>query len=114
MKKILLIIILLVLTFNTIAFTLFSNYMMFNYILVSSSFIFSSFLIYLITNHNISDAYKISFVSIICFTSLIKIPLSLFSNRSFENNTFILVIAGICTLETVLYFVFRYVNNYVK
>jgi hypothetical protein len=45
---------------------------------------------------------------------LIKISLSLFSNRSFENNTFILVIAGIYTLETALYFVFRYVNNHVK
>lgn len=112
MKKVLLIICVLLVIFNTLCVLLLSFYPWLNYGLVDFSIISSTLLIWLSINKTNPDAYRISLTFLFSVIGIVKITLSLFSNQSWTNNLWILAILILFIFEIILLFLIKYIRKH--
>ena len=77
MKKLLLIAGFILIVLNTLIGLMISIYSPFNYLMVDLSLLISTVLIYLFSNSNISDGYKIGFTVLFTITGLAKVVCSI-------------------------------------
>jgi uncharacterized membrane protein HdeD (DUF308 family) len=105
MKNIFLIGGILAILFNSLAGVVLSNYPSFNWILADVSILVTAGLIYVLYFKYLDNAFKAVFTFLFLISGLIQYLLCLFAPSELENNWFILMIAGLISLE-VLIFVF--------
>lgn len=105
MKNIFLIGGILAILFNSLAGVILSNYPSFNWVLADVSILVTAGLIYALYFKYLDNAFKAVFTFLFLISGLIRYLLCLFSLSELENNWFILMIAGLISME-VLIFVF--------
>jgi hypothetical protein len=101
MKNLLLIAGVILIVFNTLIGLMISKYAPFNYLMVDLSILISTVLIYLFSNTNISDAYKIGLTVLFAITGLIKVVCSIVAPQHFKDNFLIVVVLGIISFEVL-------------
>ena len=105
MKNIFLIGGILTILFNSLAGVVLSNYPSFNWILADVSILITTGLIYALYFKYLDNAFKAVFTFLFLISGLIRYLLCIFAPSQLENNWFILMIAGLISME-VLIFVF--------
>jgi FtsH-binding integral membrane protein len=78
-----------------------SKYSSFNYLMVDLSLLISTALIYLFSNSNISDGYKIGLTFLFTITGLAKVICSIAAAQHFQDNFLILIVLGIISFEAL-------------
>ncbi len=101
MKNLLLIAGFILIVFNTLIGLLISKYSPFNYLMVDLSLLISTVLIYLFSNSNISDGYKIGLGVLFSITGLIKVVCSIIAPQHFQDNFSIVVLLGLISFEAL-------------
>jgi FtsH-binding integral membrane protein len=104
MKKLLLLSGFIFIVLNTIIGLLISNYSTFNFLMVDLSLLISTILIYLFSNSNISDGYKIGLTFLFALTGLMKVVFSIISPQHFHDNVFIIFVLVIISFEILCLF----------
>lgn len=105
MKNIFLIGGILAILFNSLAGVILSDYLTFNWVLADVSILVSTGLIYALYFKYLDNALKAVFTFLFLISGLIRYLLCLFAPSEMENNWFIIMIAGLISME-VLVFVF--------
>lgn len=101
MKNLLLIAGFILIVLNTLIGLIISKYSPFNYLMVDLSLLISTALIYLFSNSNISDGYKISLIVLFSITGLAKVICSIVSPNHLQDNFLIVVVLGIISFEAL-------------
>lgn len=104
MKKLFLISGFILIVLNTLIGFVISKYSTFNYLMVDINILISTVLIYLFSNSNISDGYKIGISIIFIVTGFFKIIFSILSPYYFQDNFFIIVVIGLTSFEVLCLF----------
>lgn len=76
-----------------------SKYSPFNYLMVDLSILISTILIYLFSNSNISDGYKIGLTVLFAITGLAKVICSVAAPQHFLDNILIVGVFGLISFE---------------
>lgn len=105
MKNIFLIGGILAILFNSLAGFILSDYLTFNWVLADVSILVSTGLIYALYFKYLDNVFKAVFTFLFLTSGLIRYLLCLFAPSEMENNWFIIMIAGLISME-VLVFVF--------
>jgi FtsH-binding integral membrane protein len=101
MKNLLLIAGFILIVLNTLIGLMISKYSPFNYLMVDLSLLISTVLIYLFSNSNISDGYKIGFTVLFAITGLAKVVCSIVAPQHFQDNFLIVVVLGLISFEAL-------------
>lgn len=101
MKNLLLIAGFILIVLNTLIGLMISKYTPFNYLMVDFSLLISTVLIYLFSNSNISDGYKIGLTVLFAITGLTKVICSIAAPQHFQDNFLIVVVLGLISFETL-------------
>ena len=99
MKKLILVVGILLIVFNTLVGLLISIYSPFNYLMVDLSILISTVLIYFFSNSNISDGYKIGLIVLFTMTGIAKAVCCIAAPSHFKDNTFIVIVIGLVVFE---------------
>ena len=86
---------------NTLIGLMISKYSPFNYLMVDLSLLISTVLIYLFSNSNISDGYKIGLTVLFAITGLAKVVCSIVAPQNFQDNFLIVVVLGLISFEAL-------------
>ena len=78
-----------------------TKYSSFNYLMVDLSLLISTILIYLFSNSNISDGYKIGLTVLFTITGLAKVVCSIVAPQHFQDNFLIIVVIGLICFEVL-------------
>ena len=105
MKNIFLIGGILAILFNSLAGAVLTDYPMFNWVLADISILVTTGLTYALYLKSLANAFKAAFTFLFLISGVIRYSLCVFTPSELENNWFVLLIAGLITLE-VLIFVF--------
>ena len=101
MKNLLLIAGFILIVLNTLIGLMISKYTPFNYLMVDFSLLISTVLIYLFSNSNISDGYKIGLTVLFAITGLTKVICSIAAPQHLQDNFLIVVVLGLISFETL-------------
>ena len=101
MKKLLLIAGFILIVLNTLVGLMITKYSSFNYLMVDLSLLISTALIYLFSNSNISDGYKIGLTVLFSITGLVKVVCSIAAPQHFQDNFLMVVVLGLITFEAL-------------
>ncbi len=101
MKSLLLVAGFVVIILNTVIGFVISSYSPFNYLMVDLSLLISTVLIYLFSNSNISDGYKIGLTVLFVITGLAKVACSIVAPPHIKDNFLIVTILGLITFEII-------------
>ena len=101
MKSLLLVAGFVVIILNTVIGFVISSYSPFNYLMVDLSLLISTVLIYLFSNSNISDGYKIGLTVLFVITGLAKVACSILAPPYFKDNYLIVTILGLIAFEII-------------
>lgn len=114
MTKIILVIGILSILFNTIIFLLGSNYLLFNWLSVNVVLTINTFLLLKLKNDNISNGFKISLSFIFPILCLISIILAILSPVYFKDNYYLIGIVLILFIELALYTSVKFLKSGAK
>jgi heme/copper-type cytochrome/quinol oxidase subunit 4 len=101
MKKLVLIIGVLLVLFNTFAGLIISAYEPFNYLLTDLSIILTTVFMFVLVSGKIDDGFKIGLSVLFCITGIVRFLLFMFISQQLENNGILLGVAGILALEII-------------
>ena len=101
MKNLLIIAGFILIVLNTLIGLMISQYSPFNYLMVDLSLLISTVLIYLFSNSNISDGYKIGLTVLFAITGLAKVVCSLVAPQHSQDNFLIVVVLGLISFEAL-------------
>jgi hypothetical protein len=101
MKNLLLVAGFILIVLNTLIGLMISKYSPFNYLMVDLSLLISTVLIYLFSNSNISDGYKIGLTVLFAITGLAKVVCSIVAPQYFQDNFLIVVVIGLICFEVL-------------
>jgi len=101
MKKIVLIIGLLLLVFNTLIGLIISTYEPFNYLLTDLSIVLTTIFIFVLASSKIDDGFKIGLTVLFSITGIIRFLLLLFIPQQWENNGLFIGVVGILAFEII-------------
>ena len=99
MKNLLLVTGFILIILNTLVGLIISKYAPFNYLLVDLSLLISTVLIYLFSNSNISDGYKIGLTLFFSITGLGKVVCCIAAPSHIKDNLLIVIVLGIIVFE---------------
>lgn len=99
MKNLLLIAGFILIALNTLIGLMISTYSPFNYLMANLSILISTVLIYLFSNSNISDGYKIGFTVLFTITGLTKLVCSIIAPQHFQDNLLLIIVLGLISFE---------------
>ncbi len=99
MKNLILIEGFILIVLNTLIGLMISKYSPFNYLMVDLSLLISTGLIYLFSNSNISDGYKIGLTVLFALTGLAKVFCSIAAPQQLQDNFLIVVVIGLIFFE---------------
>lgn len=101
MKKIILIIGIVLLLFNTFLGLTLSSYEPFNYLLTDLSLLLTMIFIFVLTNSKIDDGFKIGLIVFFIITGIIRFLLFLFISQQWNNNGMLIGTVGIFIFEII-------------
>lgn len=101
MKKVILIVGALVITFNTLIGLIVSSYATFNIIATNISLLISIAIIFYLAYSNMSNGFKIGLSIFFFITGLVRFFIMLFANPVFENNYLIIIVFGFIIFEVI-------------
>jgi len=99
MKKIILIVGIFLIVFNTFAGLIISGYSPFNYLMADFSIALTVGIIWWLADSNLSGGMKIGLSSLFTVTGFVRIICTMVMPATWENNILILVAMGILILE---------------
>ena len=101
MKKLVLIIGIFLVLFNSLLGVIISAYEPFNYLLTDLSIILTTIFIFVLANSKIDDGFKIGLSVLFSITGIVRFLLLMFISQQLENNGVLLGVVGILTLEII-------------
>ena len=101
MKKLVLIIGVFLVLFNTLMGLIISAYAPFNYLLTDLSLALTTVFIFVLASSKIDDGFKIGLSALFSITGIVRFILLIFLPQQWENNALIILVAGILTLEII-------------
>lgn len=99
MKRVICIIGIVLLLFNTLIGIIFSSYPQYNYLMTDLSIILSTALICLSVSSRLDDGYKIGLTWIFSFTGFARVICCIAMPQNSENNVFLMIVCGILLVE---------------